>query len=259
MEEVDWEDIADSHDAWHEAIMEDTKIFLFDVDGTLTPPRQRLAKDFEKFLIPWIKNKEVFLVSGSDFEKLKEQLPPDILQNVSGVFSCMGNAYHVRSEMKYENNFNAPEQLINMLNQHWQTETQYPHKFGNHLESRVGMLNYSTVGRAAPFHERRAYSHWDSQLREREYLAIKINDQFEGIEATVGGEISIDIYPTGWDKSQVVKHLPEGTYVFFGDKVHNGGNDYALATALADHRSKVHSVSSYHDTWNILKEQYLYD
>ena len=62
-------------------------VYIFDVDGTLTPSRQPITDDFYNFFKSWLKNKDVFLVTGSDYEKLQEQLPKDILDNEKGIFT----------------------------------------------------------------------------------------------------------------------------------------------------------------------------
>ena len=37
-------------------------IFLFDVDGTLTPARQPMNKDFHSFFLEWMQDKKVYFV-----------------------------------------------------------------------------------------------------------------------------------------------------------------------------------------------------
>ena len=55
------------------------------------------------------------------------------------------------------------------------------------------------------------------------------------IEATLGGNTSIDIYPTGWDKRHALRHLDEKQIPWFvGDRCEQGGNDYPLYAALKD-------------------------
>ena len=81
---------------------------------------------------------------------------------------------------------------------------------------------------------------------------------FPDIEATVGGQISIDIYPKGKDKSQILKDLNYNRYVFFGDKQQPGGNDHSLAMAIRKkNRFDTHNVKGYKDTWKTLKGLYL--
>ena len=50
--------------------------------------------------------------------------------------------------------------------------------------------------------------------------------------------MSIDIAPIGYDKSQVIKevklnrNIPDGRYIFIGDRIEGGGNDYPLAKLM---------------------------
>jgi phosphomannomutase len=55
----------------------------------------------------------------------------------------------------------------------------------------------------------------------------------------LGGQISIDIYPKGMDKSQILKHIENienfycpDEYIFIGDRTEKGGNDYPLALLM---------------------------
>jgi phosphomannomutase len=227
-------------------------IFLFDVDGTLTPARQKMTEEFCSFFTEWIKNKTVYFISGSDYEKLQEQVPKDILESIDGVFGCMGNTLHIKGESAFKKTFSAPRELWDILE--WElNNTTYRSTFGNHVEERIGMINFSTVGRNASLEERKNYYEWDKNTGERKHIADRINAEVDNIEAAVGGEISIDIYPKGWDKSQILEHIPIGAYHFFGDKTAPGGNDYALAKKLDKKKDFVYSINSYSDTERILR------
>lgn len=59
-------------------------VYLFDVDGTLTPPRQPMDAGFSKYFDGFTKSNKVVLVSGSDYNKIQEQIPHEILKNCSG-------------------------------------------------------------------------------------------------------------------------------------------------------------------------------
>jgi len=58
------------------------------------------------------------------------------------------------------------------------------------------------------------------------------------LDAVIGGQISIDIYPKGRDKSQVLEHIEKRheseELIFIGDGIENGGNDYPLAHLMDD-------------------------
>ena len=48
---------------------------------------------------------------------------------------------------------------------------------------------------------------------------------------SIGGQISFDVFPTGWDKTHCLNYIKEGDYDeihFFGDKTFKGGNDYEI-------------------------------
>ena len=45
-------------------------IYLFDIDGTLTPSRLKIDPEFEQFFLQWMKDKEVIFVTGSDKDEL---------------------------------------------------------------------------------------------------------------------------------------------------------------------------------------------
>ena len=65
---------------------------------------------------------------------------------------------------------------------------------------------------------------------------------------SIGGQISFDCFPTGWDKTYCLKFLAEGDFDeihFFGDKTFEGGNDYEIFTS---ERTIGHTVTSPDDT-----------
>ena len=64
------------------------KIYLFDVDGTLTPARQPMSKDFAEFFADFCKKNVVYLCTGSDWDKVQEQVPPKVLNRCKGTFAC---------------------------------------------------------------------------------------------------------------------------------------------------------------------------
>ena len=67
-------------------------------------------------------------------------------------------------------------------------------------------------------------------------MSIAIKEKFPALDAVLGGQISIDIYPKGNDKSQILKHIQDkeqiAEYIFIGDRTEEGGNDYPLAQLM---------------------------
>ena len=82
----------------------------------------------------------------------------------------------------------------------------------------------------------------------------------DGSRYSIGGQISFDVFPLGWDKTYCLKHIEAESQVsgaeydtihFFGDKTKEGGNDYEI---YVDKRVIGHAVTSPDDTIRILKD-----
>ena len=220
--------------------------FIFDVDGTLTPSRQKIDPEFEEFFKAFIASNKVWLVTGSDYPKTLEQLGAEICESVVTVYNCSGNDVWHKGKRVNSKPFEAPEELYNLMNG-WLQSSQFPLRCGNHIEERVGTINFSIVGRGAGSFSRREYVAWDTENRERETIAFQINSEFPDITATVGGETGIDIYRKGCDKSQILEDFNKNDKIFFfGDKMEPGGNDWPLAAKL--NKQRCYNVKDWRDT-----------
>ena len=220
------------------------RIFIFDVDGTLTPSRQPMTKEFQTFFKQWIKKNKFYLVTGSDLPKLQEQMCMYDIE-AEGIFTCCGNQFWLpnssvpiqSADLIYDNKFKVPRKLNKLLGTIL-SNSIYPCRYGNHIEDRGSMVNFSIVGRDCNQEQREEYYKWDKEKGERKIIAEAIKEKFPDLDAVIGGQISIDIYPKGMDKSQVLnvieqeRLVPPNQYIFIGDGIENGGNDYPLAELM---------------------------
>jgi len=214
------------------------RVYLFDVDGTLTEPREPIKDANREAFMDWMRSKKktVYLVTGSDIEKTIEQLGEDIIHACDGVFTCSGNVYRQKGKVIYSNEFKPTPELLADL-QLYLENSQWKSKKGNHIEIRPGMLNFSTVGRNASLNMRKAYNRWDTTHAERKDVVHYIEDLYSDLEVAIGGAISVDIYPKGMNKGQVVEKMQElhganVEMIFVGDRNVPGGNDWSLAQRL---------------------------
>ena len=202
------------------------KVFLFDIDGTLTPPRRSMESSHTMYFLNWMVGKKVYLVSGSDRYKVLEQVPSSILSRCEGVFCSMANEFWgSKDDSVYKNEWEAPINLLKDLNQIL-LESEYGVRRGNHIEHRTGMINFSVVGRQASREEREEYFNWDKLNGERVGVVDSLKDKYKDLDFNIGGQISIDINPKGANKSQASKWVRENSleeieFVFFGDKCQN--------------------------------------
>jgi len=245
------------------------KIYIFDVDGTLTPSRLPMDENFQIFFKEWAKINKFYLVTGSDIEKLQEQMCMYDIE-AEGIFTCCGNEFwipdphivNISAEQVYHNDFKPPETLMTYLGEQLRF-SDYPNRCGNHIEDRGTLLNFSVVGRDCSYEDRIDYSEWDKKNGERKAIAQYIREQWNDLDAVIGGQISIDIYPKGNDKSQILDvieshQLVKPTeYIFYGDGIDNKGNDYPLAKLLT-HKDRpygyAYNVGGWKDTMRYLKK-----
>mgnify|MGYP003643217458 FL=1 len=215
------------------------RIYLFDVDGTLTHPLTEIDEKFADIFLSWLRdgNRTVYLVTGSDIAKTKKQLFSSFIDQCEGIFTCSGNVYYSKGQKIYENTLELPDNIIKDLQLYLAEGSEWRKKTGTHIEIRSGMINFSTVGREASTDLREAYYKWDQQSREREDIVAYVKNLYPEFEVAIGGQISVDIYPTGKNKAQVVEklqatHGADVEMVFVGDRCVPGGNDWPLAQEL---------------------------
>lgn len=223
--------------------------FIFDVDGTLTPSRRSIDKKFAEWFLEFCRDNDVYLVTGSDYAKTVEQLGENIVHAVKAVYNCSGNDVWVHGENIRRKEWFLEEEP-RLLLQSWLEVSKFPLRTGNHFEYRTGTVNFSVVGRNATLGERKMYIEHDLAHRERESIALQFNMMYGNtIMAKIGGETGIDIYPTGWDKSQIINDFDKDDRLyFFGDKTMPGGNDEPIAK-LVKHS---YQVKGWTDTWERL-------
>tara|TARA_Y100000593_G_scaffold71479_1_gene131263 strand:+ start:361 stop:1110 length:750 start_codon:yes stop_codon:yes gene_type:complete len=243
------------------------KIFIFDVDGTLTPSRLPMTKEFQKFFAKWSEKNKFYLVTGSNIEKLQEQMCMYDIE-AEGIFTCCGNQFwkpdphivNISAELIYENRFELTSKLKNSLEVVLMS-SQYPHRYGNHIEDRGSMVNFSIVGRNCTQEQREHFFKWDNEKGERKKISTFIKQKFKDLDAVIGGQISIDIYPKGNDKSQILKHIRDRNivtskdeYIFIGDRTEKGGNDYPLAKLMKEtDNCKYYQTEGWKETQKILE------
>ncbi len=230
------------------------EVLVLDVDGTLTPPRGRMADAMAHCLRRLSGMRPVFLVTGSDIAKLRQQVPREVLDCMRGQFVCSGNELWAGDKLVYSMSHSFPDAVIDFAHE-LLAASSYPIRTGCHVEERTGTLNLSVVGRNADLAQRRAYLQHDRQSGERLAIARAIEARFPDYEAHCGGQISVDVAARGWNKGRVVAEI---RMHFFGDNLCEGGNDRPFARALASDgpQHRVHAVSDWRETLAILDAAY---
>lgn len=238
-------------------------LYLFDVDGTLTKPRQVITEDFKNFLLQKVKPHVcIGLVSGSDYAKIAQQMGGEHVTNQFDYMFCENGVMAYRQgELKSSQSileFIGEETLQKVINfaLGYMSKLELPAKRGNFVEFRSSMINICPVGRSCTQAERDEFSRFDTEHKIRAKFVEELKKDFADSKLTfaLGGQISIDVFPTGWDKTYCLRHVIKDSFWeihFFGDKTMRGGNDHEIYN---DNKTIGHKVAGPEDTQEQLKE-----
>jgi phosphomannomutase len=243
------------------------KLVLFDVDDTLSPARQRASPEIIQLLRELRKQVAIGFVGGSDFVKISEQLSVgdfNILEEFDFGFAENGlTAYRFRKPLESQSFIKMVgekdyQELVNYI-LHYIADVNIPIKRGTFVEFRNGMINVSPIGRNATVQERHDFEAYDKEHHVRADFVEILREKFQRLNLTfaIGGQISFDVFPHGWDKTYCLRHVEKDDFEeihFFGDKTSKGGNDYEI---FSDSRTVGHTVKSPADTIRICTELFL--
>ncbi|XP_061566975.1 phosphomannomutase 1 [Cololabis saira] len=241
---------------------------LFDVDGTLTPPREKIDPKLDEFFQALRRKVKIGIVGGSDYPKIAEQLGEgdDVIHKFDYVFAENGTVQYKDGKLLSKHaiqNHLGEELLQDLINfcLSYMGLIKLPKKRGTFIEFRNGMINISPIGRSCTLEERIEFSEIDKREKIREKFVAALKEEFagKGLRFTKGGLISFDVFPEGWDKRLCLELLEgEGldAIYFFGNETSDGGNDYEI---FNDPRTNGFTVYSPEDTARLCRELFFND
>lgn len=195
-------------------------LLLFDVDGTLTPARKVIEPEFEKFLYEKVKPRATLgVVGGSDLPKIIEQLNGQrVLNEFDYVFPENG-LVHIEKGVEVSSQSilkhlgeDVIKRLIN-FSLRYIADLDIPVKRGTFIDFRNGMINICPIGRQCTYEERLEFVKYDSNHSIRQTMIQALRKEFAGVDLqfSIGGQISVDAFPFGWDKTYCLNHVTKGT------------------------------------------------
>ena len=225
---------------------------LFDVDGTLTEPRKLVSPETVAFLAALREKIAIGVVGGSDLLKQKEQLGDspamfDWCFAENGLWAAKDGAVIGETSFKDHLGEEKLKKLINWILRYF-ADLDIPVKRGTFIEFRQGMLNVSPIGRNCSREERNDFEKFDLEhkvgprrppctlrpaalrarsepaalraratprlAQVRETMVAKLKQEFADYKLTysIGGQISFDLFPQGWDKTYCLRYLPEADF-----------------------------------------------
>jgi phosphomannomutase len=202
-------------------------------------------------------------IGGSDLPKQKEQLGDDVEERFDYCFSENGllgikdgKQFHRQSLLGFLGNDNIKRFVKTTLR--LIADLDIPVQRGTFIEFRAGMFNVSPIGRNCSQEERDEFEKYDNEHGIRAKLIADLKKAFPDmpLQYSVGGQISFDVFPTGWDKTYCLQFVKDEfkEIHFFGDKTYEGGNDFEIFESPL---TIGHSVKTYEDTIKILNEDFI--
>ncbi len=237
------------------------KVILFDLDGTLTPPRKKMTHDISDCLYRIQQaGFEIGIVTGSDLEYVYEQC--DVLWDLNPIdfrsihfLPCNGTKYYRHGHGTALNEIYSLDMRSHLGEKHWRRLTQLllnlqnamsrVHRkiplTGTFIQYRGSTVNWCPIGRSATDADRHAWDilNEENQIREK-WLDIAqfglMSANLKNIVIKFGGETSFDIYPEGWDKTYSMNKLfaDYETVYFIGDRCDPLGNDFEAYMLAGD-------------------------
>ncbi|KAF3796219.1 Phosphomannomutase [Nymphaea thermarum] len=203
-------------------------IALFDVDGTLTAPRKVVTQEMLEFMQKLKEVVTVGVVGGSDLVKISEQLGKTVITDYDYVFSENGLVAYKSGQLigtQSLKSFLGEDKLKEFIKftLHYIADLDIPIKRGTFIEFRSGMLNVSPIGRNCSQEERDEFEKFDKVHNIRSKMVSILRDKFAHLNLTfsIGGQISFDVFPHGWDKTYCLRYLEGFKEIhFFGDKTY---------------------------------------
>jgi phosphomannomutase len=242
-------------------------LLLFDVDGTLTKSRLTVEKFMWDTLIEAKSKVYLGIVGGSDLPKQQEQLSGPNKGNIVDFFDFVFSenglvAYHKGKPINDHNLLKelGEEDIQSFVNfcLRYIADLKLPKKRGTFVEFRTGMINVCPIGRNCSQEERLEFYALDQKENIRakmiEVFEKQMPDLAKKLKSSIGGQISYDVFPHGWDKTYCLQFLPKMDFKeihFFGDKAYPGGNDYEI---YEDKRTIGHKVTQPQDTVKLIRE-----
>jgi len=228
-------------------------------------PRLIVKENMTNF-IDEIKNRcTIGIVGGSDHKKIEEQLNSGDGRKVTskfhytfsenGLMAYKGDDLLATASITSELGEELLQEFINFCLE-YMSKINIPVKRGTFVEFRNGMLNICPVGRSCSQEERIQFYEYDKIHNIRPKFVSALQEKFAGKNLTfsIGGQISFDVFPTGWDKRYCLQFVEKEGFDeihFFGDKTMKGGNDNEI---FEDSRTVGHTVTSPEDTIEQVKK-----
>lgn len=228
------------------------KMIAFDLDGTLAPSKSTLPERMATLMNQLLENHMVCIISGGKYELFQRQVLTQIttdaalLKNLH-LMPTSGTRYYSYDDangdwkLNYAEDF-TPEQKERIIKALDEALDESGHRvektYGPTIEDRDSQITLSPLGQEVVSmlgdEGLELKESWDPDMKLRMEIAAIAQNKLADFNVKVAGLTSIDVTIPGVDKAYGMKKLIEAVGItkedilFYGDKIIEGGNDYAV-------------------------------
>lgn len=228
------------------------KLIAFDLDGTLAPSKSTLPKRMAGLLNQLLENFEVCIISGGKYELFQRQVLTQITDDSQllkklHLMPTSGTRYYSYDtgakewQQQYAEDL-TPEQKKKIIKALEEGLEESGHKaektYGKVIEDRDSQITLSLLGQeiVAELGEEgvRIKEEWDPDSSKKHHIRKLVAPKIPEFEVRAAGATSIDVTKPGIDKAYgmerllTVRNMKNEDVLFMGDKIVEGGNDYAV-------------------------------
>jgi phosphomannomutase len=244
------------------------KLIAFDLDGTLAPSKSTLPKRMAGLLNQLLENFEVCIISGGKYELFQRQVltqitdDPQLLKKLH-LMPTSGTRYYgydMKSHewsLEYAEDFTADQKkkIIKALEDGLEESGLKQAKtYGDIIEDRGSQITVSVFGQeivdVLGDEGVRIKEEWDPDTSKKHTLRKIVAPKIPEFQVRVGGLTGVDVTKPGIDKAYGMEKLMKAAnlekedILYMGDRIVEGGNDYAVYKMGID----CVSVRSWEDT-----------
>jgi HAD superfamily hydrolase (TIGR01484 family) len=209
-------------------------VLAFDMDGTITPPKQHIDAEMYKLLSRLCEQYTVWVVTGASRAACDEQLGY-LVQQLDRIYCCSATEVWSRNRLLYSNKLWLPDGFADFLDSLASRGVTH--------STRSGVLTLQ-------------FAETDDLDVARAHVSARIRKQFPSLQAHPAGRTSVDVIQRDAGKHTAIEDTTAPIW-YWGDECDSGGNDSSIAERLEiGAGNRVFRVTSWQDTLHQLKEMF---
>lgn len=194
------------------------KTFVFDVDGTLTKPRQKILLSTKQLLINLSQLYDVYILGAGCKKRIQKQL--DLKTNNILIYDNYGNDKNFIKE-----DINIIKEKTNIIRNLFQLKIYK----GQSLDINKTRITFALLGTKALLKDKLKF---DPNQSIRNKILPTFKEFLPNYEIIIGGTSSFDILPLNINKAYGIKrickehNLKQQNIIYIGDDFNPHGNDW---------------------------------